>query len=121
MALRSPPPSRRSSSARRPASPRSRQRAVRPTSRRVPAAADMGDPPHPSLYQINTRVCLTELARALGRAATLDDIPDAELDRVAGRGFGWVWLLSVWSTGPAGQRISRANPEWRREFEETLP
>src|SRR5436189_1338841 len=75
----------------------------------------------PSLYQINTRGWLTELSRALGRPATLDDIPDAELDRLAGMGFDWVWLLSVWRTGPAGQRVSRANREWRREFEETLP
>ncbi len=78
-------------------------------------------PRYPSLYQINTRVWLTELARARGRRATLDDIPDAELDRVAGMGFDWVWLLSVWRTGPAGQRVSRTQPEWRREFEETLP
>jgi len=76
---------------------------------------------HPALYQINTRVWLTDLSRGLGRPATLDDIPGAELDRVAGMGFDWVWLLSVWRTGPAGQRVSRANPEWRREFEETLP
>ena len=36
-------------------------------------------------------------------------------------GFDWVWFLSVWQTGPAGQRVSRTNPEWRREFQETLP
>ena len=36
-------------------------------------------------------------------------------------GFDWIWLLSVWQTGPAGQQVSRSNPEWRREFEETLP
>jgi glycosidase len=78
-------------------------------------------PAHLSLYQINTRVWLTELSQALGRPATLDDIPDAQLDRVAGMGFDWVWLLSVWRTGAAAQRISRSNPEWRREFEETLP
>jgi len=76
---------------------------------------------YPLLYQINTRVLLTELSRKLGRAATLDDIPDAELDRPAGLGFDWVWFLSVWQTGPAAQAISRANPEWRHEFEETLP
>src|SRR5512137_2337351 len=75
---------------------------------------------YPSLYQINTRVWLTELARSLGRPATLDDIPDAELDRLARVGFDWIWLLSVWQTGLAGQRISRANREWRKEFEETL-
>ena len=78
-------------------------------------------PRYPSLYQINTRVWLTELSRTLGRAATLDDVPDAALDRLAAQGFDWVWFLSVWQTGPAAQAISRANPEWRREFEETLP
>jgi glycosidase len=76
---------------------------------------------YPSLYQINTRVWLTELSRKLGRAATLDDIPDAGLDRLAELGFDWVWFLSVWQTGPAAQAISRANPGWRHEFEETLP
>jgi glycosidase len=66
------------------------------------------DPRYPSLYQINTRVWL-------------DDIPDSEFDRLARLGFDWIWLLSVWQTGPAGQRVSRANTEWRKEFEETLP
>lgn len=78
-------------------------------------------PLYPSLYQINTRVWLTELSRKLGRRATLDDIPDEELDRLAEMGFDWIWLLSVWQTGLAAQRVSRTNPEWRREFHETLP
>src|SRR5678816_3668525 len=81
----------------------------------------MSDLRYPSLYQINTRVWLTELSQTLGRAATLDDIPDAELDRLAATGADWIWLLSVWRTGAAAQKISRANPEWRREFQETLP
>jgi hypothetical protein len=81
----------------------------------------MATPRYPTLYQINTRVWLTEISRTLGRAATLDDIPDAELDRLAEMGFDWVWFLSVWQTGAAGQRVSRSNPDWRREFEETLP
>jgi glycosidase len=76
---------------------------------------------YPSLFQINTRVWLTELSRALGRRATLDDVPDAELDRLAQMGFDWIWLLSVWQTGLAAQTVSRSNPEWRREFRETLP
>ena len=77
---------------------------------------------YPSLYQINTRVWLTELSRAHARdSSTLDDVPDAALDRLAERGFDWVWFLSVWQTGPAAQAISRANPGWRHEFEETLP
>ena len=81
----------------------------------------MDTPLYPSLYQLNTRVWLTERSRVLGRPATLDDMPDAELDRLAEMGFDWIWLLSVWRTGPAGQQVSRTHHEWRREFEETLP
>lgn len=81
----------------------------------------MNAPRYPSLYQINTRVWLTELSRAIGRPATLDDIPDDELDRLAKLGFDWIWFLSVWQTGPGAQQVSRNNAGWRREFEETLP
>jgi glycosidase len=81
----------------------------------------MNAPLYPSLYQTNTRVWLTALARDLGRSATLDDIPDTELDRLAAMGFDWIWLLSVWQTGAAAQAVSRSNPEWRHEFEQTLP
>jgi hypothetical protein len=64
---------------------------------------------------------LTELSRTLSRTATLEDVPDAELDRLAELGLDWIWFLSVWQTGEAGQRISRENQEWGREFRETLP
>jgi glycosidase len=81
----------------------------------------MSDPRYPALYQVNTRVWLTEWSRALGRHATLDDIPDVELDRLAGMGFDWIWFLSVWQTGTAAQAVSRSHTGWRREFRETLP
>jgi len=67
------------------------------------------------------RVWLTPLSRERGRPATLHDIPDADLDRLAGKEFDSLWFLSVWHTGLAGQRTSRQNPEWQREFRETLP
>lgn len=81
----------------------------------------MATPRYPLLYQVNTRVVLTALSASLGRPATLDDIPDAELDRIAAMGVDWVWLLSVWRTGEAGKRVSRANAGWRKEFQATLP
>jgi hypothetical protein len=86
-----------------------------------PAGIEKGKSLGFSLYQVNTRVWLTELSRSLGRAATLDDLPDGDLDGLAEAGFGWIWFLSVWNTGSAGQQISRSNRLWRREFEETLP
>ncbi len=33
-------------------------------------------PKNPAIYQINTRVWLTELSQKLGRTAALDDIPE---------------------------------------------
>ncbi len=74
----------------------------------------------PSLYQINTRVWMTELSADLGHQATLDDIPDSELDKLAVSGFDWIWLLSIWQTGMEGRRISRENPGWRNDFRDTL-
>jgi hypothetical protein len=80
-----------------------------------------GTRPYPALHQINTRVMLTSLSQTLGRPATLDDVKDEELDRLASNGFDWVWFLGVWQTGAAGRKISLENPEWRREFREILP
>jgi len=85
------------------------------------ARVSQAPPTYPALYQVNTRVWLTERSRTLGRPATLDDIPDADLDGIAGMGFDWIWLLSLWRTGTAGQQASRENPGWRKEFQETLP
>ena len=76
---------------------------------------------YPSLYQINTRVLMSALSRQLGRPATLDDVPDGELDQIAANGFHWVWFLGVWQTGAAGRSVSLSNQEWRREFRELLP
>ena len=43
----------------------------------------MSTPRYPALFQVNTRVRLSELSKELGRPATLDDVPDAELDAKA--------------------------------------
>ena len=76
---------------------------------------------YPSLYQINTRVWLRDLANALGHPATLADIPDSFLDQVATQGFEYVWFLGLWQTGLAGRRVSLGHPEWLKEFQATLP
>jgi glycosidase len=81
----------------------------------------MSGPVHPSLYQINTRAWLGELTSDAGRRLTLADVPDPVLDAIAELGADWVWLLGVWQTGSASRAVSRAQPEWRREFAEVLP
>lgn len=75
---------------------------------------------YPTLYQINTRVWLTEISIKLGRPVTLDDIPDKELDRLQSMGFDWIWFLSVWTTGEAARKVSLQNQKWQHEFEQTL-
>jgi hypothetical protein len=74
-----------------------------------------------TLYQVNTRVWLRGLSAAPRRRTTLDDLPDAELDRLAGLGFDALWCLGVWETGPIGREIARTVPELRREYAAVLP
>jgi glycosidase len=81
----------------------------------------MKDSRYPVLFQLNTRVHLTALSEEIGQKATLDDIPDADLDQLAELGFEWVWLLSVWQTGNGAMQVSRTQPEWLEEFKHTLP
>jgi len=81
----------------------------------------MASPLYPILAQVNTRVWLTALSRQLGRPATLDDIPDSDLEEISLLGFDWIWFLSVWQIGELGRRIPRSIPELRKEFEHTLP
>jgi glycosidase len=78
-------------------------------------------PRYPALFQVNTRVRLSELTTVLGRQATLDDIPDPELDRLAADGFDLIWFLGVWQTGEAARRVSRSKPEWLAEYHCVLP
>ncbi|MGE5346206.1 MAG: alpha-amylase family glycosyl hydrolase, partial [Acidithiobacillales bacterium] len=81
----------------------------------------MPSPRYPSLFQINTRVRLSERASELGHPATLDDIPEAELDGLAADGFDLVWFLGVWQTGEAARGVSRSKPEWVAEYRRVLP
>jgi hypothetical protein len=81
----------------------------------------MNDPRYPSLYQINTRVWLSEISTHLGRPATFDDVPDAELDRIAAEGFRWVWFLGVWQTGRKARQAALSDPRLQDEYRRALP
>ena len=76
---------------------------------------------YPSLYQINTRVWLRSLSQQMGRPISLDDIPDAELERLAALGFDWLYLLTVWRIGEAGRQMSLTIPLWRAQYAVVLP
>ena len=59
-------------------------------------------------------VWLHQLSQQYRRPITrLDQIPDAELDRLAAGGFTGLWLIGIWERSPASQHIKRlcGNPE----------
>lgn len=70
----------------------------------------------PNLVMIakNSYVWLDQLSRKYGRAiARLDQIPDEELDRLAGWGFTGLWFIGIWERGSASQQIKQimGNPD----------
>ncbi|GFO68429.1 alpha-amylase [Geomonas limicola] len=51
-------------------------------------------------------VWLGQLSRSYGRdIRTLDQIPDAELDKLARWGFTGLWLIGIWERSPSSQRV----------------
>jgi hypothetical protein len=87
----------------------------------IAATAGQRTANYPVLYEVYTRAALTARARALGRPATLDDIPDGDLDGWAARKFDFIWMLGVWQTGFVGRSVSQSEPSWRHEYERALP
>jgi glycosidase len=61
-----------------------------------------------------THVWLDQLSKAYARPINrLDQVPDAELDRLAAWGFTGLWLIGLWERSSASQRIKQlcGNPE----------
>ncbi len=59
-------------------------------------------------------VWLDQLTKKYGRPiASLDQIPDEELDLLARRGFSSLWLIGIWERSPASKKIKQimGNPE----------
>jgi glycosidase len=60
------------------------------------------------LMDKNTYVWLEQLSRKYQRwIKTLNDIPDEELDLLAGRGFTGLWLIGLWERSRASRRIKQ--------------
>jgi glycosidase len=77
-------------------------------------------PEAPRVYEINTRVWLAEIWRREGRRLTLGQVPDSDLESIAQYGFDAVWLMGVWTVGPAPIAASHA-PSALEEYRRVLP
>ena len=78
-------------------------------------------PPHPTSYEINTWVWLTELSHKHGGNVDLSSVPSAEWDAIAAYGFDSVWLMGVWERSPAGIAIANHNKGLLDDFRRALP
>jgi hypothetical protein len=61
-----------------------------------------------------THVWLDQLSKSYGYPVSrLDQVPDAELDRLARWGFTGLWLIGIWERSPASRRIKElcGNPD----------
>jgi hypothetical protein len=80
----------------------------------------VGQPVYPSLYEVNTRVWLGELAGAGGERLPLDQVPERAAEEIAALGFDWLWPMGVWQTGDAGRVVARAHPGLRSDYQAAL-
>src|SRR5512140_1796169 len=76
---------------------------------------------HPVVYEVNTRVLLTELSRQEGRLVTLATFPESLLDNWKDLGFDAIWLMGIWNTGTIGMSIARSHEGLRQEYRQALP
>src|SRR5689334_11905148 len=76
---------------------------------------------HPSIFEINTWVWLSELTRSSGRLVDLRTVSSAEWDRLGGLGVDAVWLMGVWERSPEGTAIANRNEGLLADFRRALP
>jgi hypothetical protein len=76
---------------------------------------------HPHLYEISTWPWLERLSLQSGRFVTLRDVPPAEWDAIAARGFHLVYLMGVWSRSVVGRQVALDDPVLRHEYDRALP
>ncbi len=76
--------------------------------------ADLDWMPSLVLMAKSTLVWLDQLTKKYDRQISrLDEIPDEELDRLAGWGISGLWLIGIWERSPASKKIKQmcGNPE----------
>jgi glycosidase len=72
----------------------------------------------PFIYEINTRVWLTDLTRRYGYHINLYNVPDEVLDELCAYQFDAVWLMGIWTRGEATWRSAM---NYVHEYRHALP
>src|SRR5579863_3820954 len=77
--------------------------------------------PNPHLYEINTWAWLNQLSSQLGRKITLSEVPDAEWDALARKGFDIIWLMGVWQRSAISRQLDLDDKSARANYDKILP
>ncbi len=102
----------------------SRSRAPNAANNRINAVSSSSPFPlrqNPHLYEINTWCWLEQLSAKLGRNITLAEVPDAEWDVLAQKGFDIVWLMGVWQRSAISRQIDLDDDAFRANYDKILP
>src|ERR1700722_4351989 len=77
--------------------------------------------PHPLLYETNTRCWLRSLSEGQGKAITLANVPETEIEQWQNLGFTHIWAMGVWTTGPRSRSLALDDTNMRQTFTRILP
>ncbi len=70
----------------------------------------------PLVYEINTRVWLSQLSEHYQRRITLGTIPDSEFRFFKHSGFDYIWLMGIWRPSVYSEAIARSHRGLRSVF-----
>jgi hypothetical protein len=74
----------------------------------------------PLIYEIYARTWLTRLAAQSG-TRTLAEVPEEEIERLAGLGIDYLWLMGVWPSGSRGIAIAGSHSALDEQYRQALP
>jgi hypothetical protein len=69
---------------------------------------------HPRIIRIDARHWVAKASSEAGRSVGLGDVPERDIERIAGLGFDVVWLSASWTIGAQSRRLWRGTP-WMQE------
>jgi hypothetical protein len=75
----------------------------------------------PLLYEVYTRQWLAGLSAKRGREIDLWNVPETELERLAGLGVTHLWLMGLWPTGSRSRGEASRIASLREAYDEALP
>jgi glycosidase len=77
-------------------------------------------PTNPAVCEVNTWVWLRDLGREYGLPVSLQNVPQAELERLAALHFDGVWLMGLWERSPASRRIAQEDARLQMAYRQAL-